>query len=98
MDQNTYLMKLSVYEDEDLKTIIEECCKKHGAYFIPLFDNRFAILTNKKEVSYGVEDGSYFKDYSVKTFIDIYQCVKNQSNEKNLFLERKDQLIILESY
>lgn len=86
------LMKLAIYEDKNHENSIKDCCESNNAYFIPLFENRFAILTTEREVSYGAEDGTHSNDYNVKTFVNVYQCVRNTLNKKKKLFGNKKSI------
>lgn len=84
------LMKLAFYDNGSGKDNIVECCIKFHAYYVPIFDNKFGILTEDYNIAYGREDGAHASDLNVSTFVDIYKCVQDcESKRKSRFGKKK---------
>jgi len=75
------LIKLALYDDKKIINDIVECCKKNNAHYLPVFDNKFGILTEDVDVTYGREDGTYSHDVNAKTFVKIYRCVLDSQKQ-----------------
>ena len=75
------LIKLALYDDKKIINDIVECCKKNNAHYLPVFDNKFGILTEDVDVTYGREDGTYSYDVNPKTFVKIYKCVLDSQKQ-----------------
>jgi len=83
------LVKLAFFDENRLEKTIEKCCKEFNAQYIPLFENKFGIATENSEISYGQEDATYALDCNVKTFVDIYSCVKSVRQKEKEYLEKR---------
>jgi hypothetical protein len=84
------LIKLAFFDENRLEKTIEKCCKEFNALYIRLLENKFGIATENSEISYGQEDATYAYDCNVKTFVDIYSCVKKcEAKRKGIFGKKK---------
>lgn len=82
------LIKLAIFDNKKQEKIIIDCCKQNNTLYIPLFENKFGMLTGNHELSYGKEDKTYHQDFNVKTFVNIYRCVFNYYERKSKFGKR----------
>jgi len=83
------LIKLALYDDKKIIKDIVECCKKNNAHYLPIFNNKFGILTENVDITYGREDGAYSTDLNVKTFVKIYRCVlDSQKHGRSIFAKK----------
>ena len=77
------IIKLAYYNDPNQQEDIRECCESNGSLFIPLFENKFGILTKIPWVpSYGKTSTDEAIGFGVKAFIDIYNCVDKREKSK----------------
>ena len=84
------LMKLAFYDSRGDKDNIAECCTKFHADYVPIFDNKFGILTEDYKIAYGREDWAHASDLNVSAFVDIYKCVQDcESKKKSRFGKKR---------
>lgn len=77
------IIKLAYYNEQRQADEIRTCCESNNSIFIPIIDNKFGILNETPwNVSYGKESSNGERNFGVKAFIDIYNCVQNLEKSK----------------
>ena len=84
------LMKLALYDSKKTKDNIVECCTKFHAHYIPILKNKFGIITEDGDITFGREDGTHSSDLNVKTFVSIYKCVQNLEKKRRIPFGKKN--------
>jgi hypothetical protein len=81
------IIKLAYYNDRTQEKDIRMCCESNGSLFIPIFENKFGILTEALgEPLFGRDSGEQDNDFGIKTFIDVYNCVDKLEKDKPKYL------------
>lgn len=80
-DSGTYMIiKLAIGGGERERRLISLCCEAQRCIYIPIYKNKFGILTNEEtRRESGQEASDSDKGYNIKPFVDIYNCVKSHS-------------------
>lgn len=78
------IIKLAYYSEKKQEKEIRTCCESNGSLFIPLVQNKFGILNETEwNPSYGQDSGDRGKNFGIKAFIDIYNCVSDLEKNKS---------------
>lgn len=76
------LMKLAISSDKAEKKIIKDCCELNKLEYLDIDEYKFGMLTdNPYESEFGQESDSD-KNYNIKAFVHIYNCIKDRLDKK----------------
>lgn len=78
------LMKLALFDDKKIEPDIVKCCKQNKAHYVPIIKNRFGILTDSHEMTYGSDDLLAGPEINSKAFVNIYKCAVDVVNKRKL--------------
>lgn len=80
------LIKLALFGNKRHKDAIVTCCRQYNSEYIPIVDNIFGILTETQfEIAYGRESSDQEPEVSVKTYVNIFNCLSNIAPDRSLF-------------
>jgi hypothetical protein len=74
------LIKLAVSGGKKEQKRVSMCCRDNKCIYIPIYGNKFGILTaTETKIALGKEASDGKRDFNVKPFVDIYNCSKRHS-------------------
>ena len=77
------IIKLAYYNEKNQENDIRTCCESNNSIFMPIIENKFGILNESPwDISYGSESYNGERNFGVRAFIDIYNCMQNLEKGK----------------
>lgn len=78
------LMKLALFDDQKIEPDIVKCCEHNKVHYVPIIKNRFGILTDSHEMTFGRDDALSEPEINSKAFINVYKCAVDIVNKRKL--------------